>query len=177
MLTYAGNASEWPPHVLHAVGFCIVHAFTTPRHKNRAVATNSGKLRAVSEAGSATPVRQLTDCGFCGPFAVGFRACGAWAKTQKGRRSGERDLRYSLPSPEGRESVAQGVTCPDAFYREPWGKVPHPAFRPPSPPLGERAGVRARRPANPSREAGPWAIFWRPCRGFSQAASSRGSMG
>jgi hypothetical protein len=30
---------------------------------------------------------------------------------------------------------------------------------------------------NPSREAGPWAIFWRPCRGFSQAASSRGSIG
>jgi len=30
---------------------------------------------------------------------------------------------------------------------------------------------------NPSREAGPWAIFWRPCRGFSQAASGRGSIG
>jgi len=48
------------------------------------------------EAGTATPVRQLTDCGLFGSFAVGFRACGAWAKTQKRRRSGERDLRYPL---------------------------------------------------------------------------------
>jgi hypothetical protein len=45
--------------------------------------------------------------------------------------------------------VAQGETCPDAFYREPWGKAPHPAFRPPSPPLGERAGVRGVAPCNP----------------------------
>jgi len=38
----------------------------------------------------------LTHCGFSRSFAVGFRACGASAKTWKGRRSEERDLRYSL---------------------------------------------------------------------------------
>jgi hypothetical protein len=35
----------------------------------------------------------LTDCGFCRSFAVGFRACGASAKTGKGRSPSADGLR------------------------------------------------------------------------------------
>jgi len=38
------------------------------------------------------------DCGFCRSFAAGFRACGAWAKTWKGR-----------PDSSGRYPLVQGI--------------------------------------------------------------------
>jgi hypothetical protein len=40
-------------------------------------------------------------------------------------------------APEGRKKLAQGVTCPDAFYREPWdSKAPTPFVPPPPPERG-----------------------------------------
>jgi hypothetical protein len=40
---------------------------------------------------------------------------------RRGRAQNDNRGEPILPGPEGRESVAQGETCPDAFYREPWG--------------------------------------------------------
>jgi hypothetical protein len=54
-----------------------------------------------------------------------------------------------LSGPEGRESVAQGVTCPDAFYREPWGNGSPARLHPPPPRTrgrGKGGRGRARKP-------------------------------
>jgi hypothetical protein len=71
-----------------------------------------------------------------------------------------------LSGPEGRDSVAQGVS--------PGGSDAPPDSLPLPRDVGEGEKGGEGMLVNPSREAGPWAMFCRPCGGFSYEARTHG---